>query len=137
MAFKQISNEMCTLVVQASSLAAGEGIDAITQSSGSSAVLKFRALTTTEQGAITIDPTYKSAMQKDAFCNISSFNEAEANFALSANWSQRACSRWQELMLGNSSTYSNTSEAVAEVTTFVGDLFAANKGTSCTTNRSW
>jgi hypothetical protein len=129
MPFKQISKEMCTLVVQASA-AAGGSIQPITQSSGSSAVLKFRALTTTEAGTIAVDLSYKSAMQKDSFCNVSSFDAVRANFELATNWSQLACSRWQALMRSNSS-HGNTSGLVAEMAGFVDDLFAKNGDTSC------
>jgi hypothetical protein len=130
MKFEEINDEMTSMVVQASTVAGGS-IHAITQSDGSSSVLKFRALTTSEEGGIAVDPTFKASMIKDSFCNVSAFEDVQVNFDRSANWSQAACSQWQQLML-NSSTHGNASQAISDLTKLVNSFFVANGGTSCT-----
>lgn len=118
---QQISSKMSDLVSRAS---AGS-VNSVSESEASTAVAKFRVLTTTEAAALAVDAFYQKQMIRFSFCNVSSFAEVMDDYQRASLWNKEACSTWQLAML------EGTPSPEAVLYERVGQLFVSNGGTSC------
>ena len=127
-AFRQIGLTAVELVVNTS-----KAVEAITLPEAKAAVGKFKALTTTERAALSLNFGYEAQLVRDSYCNVTGMAQVVANFNRARNWSVATCDFWQSQMAQGGGK--NGTEAAASLERFVQHLYDAHRGTSCTQDR--